>query len=66
MKMQKHCDLNMLSVTGWSISGQKKTENLEIATGEVEVDINELTILNKAETPHLLSMIMWKLTKTFD
>jgi aspartyl-tRNA synthetase len=29
----------------------KETENLEISTGKVEVDINELTILNKAETP---------------
>ena len=41
----------VISVTGLVNIRPKETENLEIATGEVEVDINELTILNKAETP---------------
>lgn len=41
----------VISVTGLVNIRPKETENPEIATGEVEVDINELTILNKAETP---------------
>ena len=41
----------VISATGLVNIRPKETENLEIATGEVEVDINELTILNKAETP---------------
>jgi aspartyl-tRNA synthetase len=41
----------VISVTGIVNIRPKETENLEIATGEVEVDIIELTILNKAETP---------------
>jgi len=41
----------VISVTGVVNIRPKETENLEIATGEVEVDIIELTILNKAETP---------------
>ena len=41
----------VISATGIVNIRPKETENLEIATGEVEVDINELTILNKAETP---------------
>ncbi len=41
----------VISVTGLVNIRPKETENAEIATGEIEVDINELTILNKAETP---------------
>ena len=41
----------VISATGIVNIRPKETENPEIATGEVEVDINELTILNKAETP---------------
>jgi aspartyl-tRNA synthetase len=41
----------VLSATGIVNIRPKETENLEIETGEVEVDIIELTILNKAETP---------------
>ncbi len=41
----------VISVTGLVNIRPKETENLEISTGKVEVDINELTILNKAETP---------------
>ena len=41
----------VISATGIVNVRPKETENAEIATGEVEVDINELTILNKAETP---------------
>jgi aspartyl-tRNA synthetase len=41
----------VVSVTGVVNIRPKETENPEIATGEVEVDIVEMTILNKAETP---------------
>jgi aspartyl-tRNA synthetase len=41
----------VISVTGDVSHRPKETENLEIPTGEVEVDINEITILNKSETP---------------
>jgi len=41
----------VISVTGIVSTRPKETENLEIATGEVEVDVNEIEILNKAETP---------------
>ena len=41
----------VISVTGLVNIRPKETENPEIATGEVEVDVNKLTILNKAETP---------------
>ncbi|MCX6121465.1 MAG: aspartate--tRNA ligase [Ignavibacteriales bacterium] len=41
----------VISVTGVVNIRPTETENAEIATGEVEVDINELSILNKAETP---------------
>jgi aspartyl-tRNA synthetase len=41
----------VISATGIVNVRPKETENAEIVTGEVEVDINELTILNKAETP---------------
>jgi aspartyl-tRNA synthetase len=41
----------VVSVTGVVNIRPEETENAEIATGEVEVDIHELTILNKAETP---------------
>jgi aspartyl-tRNA synthetase len=41
----------VISATGVVNIRPTETENLEIATGEVEVDIHELTILNKAETP---------------
>jgi aspartyl-tRNA synthetase len=41
----------VISATGIVNIRPKETENPEIVTGEIEVDINELTILNKAETP---------------
>jgi aspartyl-tRNA synthetase len=41
----------VISVTGVVNIRPEETENAEIATGEVEVDIIEITILNKAETP---------------
>ena len=41
----------VISATGIVNIRPKETENAEIPTGEVEVDINELTIINKAETP---------------
>jgi aspartyl-tRNA synthetase len=41
----------VISVTGIVNTRPKETENSEIPTGEVEVDIVEMTILNKAETP---------------
>ena len=41
----------VISATGIVNIRPKETENAEIATGEVEVDIMEMSILNKAETP---------------
>jgi len=41
----------VISATGVVNIRPTETENPEIATGEVEIDIHELTILNKAETP---------------
>jgi aspartyl-tRNA synthetase len=41
----------VISATGIVNIRPKETENAEIVTGEVEVDINEMSILNKAETP---------------
>ncbi|RPI03378.1 MAG: aspartate--tRNA ligase, partial [Ignavibacteriae bacterium] len=41
----------VVSVTGVVNIRPAETENKEIETGEVEVDIIELTILNKSETP---------------
>jgi aspartyl-tRNA synthetase len=41
----------VVSVSGIVNIRPKETENPEIPTGEVEVDINELTILNKSDTP---------------
>jgi aspartyl-tRNA synthetase len=41
----------VLSATGVVRSRPSETINPEISTGEIEVDIHELTILNKSETP---------------
>ncbi len=41
----------VISVTGSVNIRPKETENLNIPTGEIEVDVNEIQILNKSDTP---------------
>jgi aspartyl-tRNA synthetase len=41
----------VLSATGVVRTRPEETSNPEVTTGEIEVDIHELTILNKSETP---------------
>ena len=44
----------VISVTGIVSHRPEGTDNPEVPTGEVEVDVNEVTILNKSETPPFL------------